>query len=251
MLLHQYSLSLISDWVPMIRFLLMSMLLVISAVSATSQLSLLHGTWVNARFMEGLKRSHSVAWTMQNLPDNVPLWVSIDTTDRKLAMSLAYDFGKPESMRLFQAEFGDLGRRWAIGEGNNPTWMITPDVQYGQYVSLHWLDSLESNPIVLGRLPSRNTNPDFLLQRMIISALVTGNWQDSAGVQYDFKPNATVVWQGKNHTIEMKVVVPSYDVYMTLVDSRGSSSSYHVERFADVLVLTSDTGKKLHFIMKK
>lgn len=235
----------------MIRPLLLSISLVLSAATATSQLSLFHGTWVNARFMEGLKRSHSVAWTIQNLPDNVPLWVSIDTTNSKLTISLAYDFGKPESMRLFQAELGELGKRWAIGEGSNPTWMVTPDVQYGQYVSLHWLDSLESNPIVLGKLPSRNTNPDFLLQRMIISALVTGNWQDSAGVQYDFKPNATVIWRGKNHTVEMKVVVPSYDVYMTLVDSRGSSSSYHVERSADVLVLTSDTGKKLHLTMKK
>lgn len=219
-----------------------------SAAPLFSQtLSLMNGTWVSARFMEGLKRSRSVAWTMQSLPDSFPLWAKIDTSNNSLHVVVGYDFDRADTLKMFQSVFGELGQRWAIGKSGQPMWMVNPDVQFGQYISLHWLDSLDANPIVLGKLPSRNSDPSFLLHRMILSSMVFGRWRDSTGAEVEFKPNATVLWEGKNRNVEVAVSPRDYHVFMSLIDSRNQAKRYQIERTANTLLLTNEHGKQQRF----
>lgn len=207
--------------------------------------ALLSGTWVSAQFMDAIKRTHDVAWAMKAMGQGQPLWVSIDTSNNKPVVKLAPDFSNEQQLRLFKVKLDDLGERWAIGQTDKPIWMIVPDTQGGQFVSLHWLDSLESNPIVLGKLPTRRTEPDFLLDRIIISSVLKGTWVDSTGAEYTFNSDATARWKGAKRDVNIDVQPGTYAVLVTLADARNRTERFVVARKDSALVVTNEQGKTL------
>lgn len=216
-----------------------------SIVLHAQELSLMNGTWISARFMEGLKRSKSLSWTMESIPPQSPLWIQIDTTHAKLNVRAGFGFGDTTVLSMFQADLGELGRRWALGKQGQPTWMITPDPRDGQYVSLHWLDSLGATPLVFGKLPSRRSDPDFLIDRMISAVLLAGHWRDTTGATYVINTDATVLWKGARRDLQLDVRPPSNDIYVVLVDARGNEERFLAVRSGATLQLTNEQGKQL------
>lgn len=188
--------------------------------------------------------------TMSTMPKDVPLWLSIDTTKAKLTIEAGNAFTDHITLSMFQVQVPSVGKRWAVGTANHPVWMISPDVLGGQFVSLNWLDSLEANPIVLGKLPTRRTEPDFLLDRIVLSAVLHGIWTDGRGATYQFNSDATATWDGARKDVTIEVVDPSADVYFSLFDARRNEQRFRAERVANQLTLTKEDGTSLVLTLK-
>ncbi len=242
--------SLISIVYGMNRFISTVVVAIIwmSGVPARSQdFSLFHGTWVNARFMETLKRSASLALAMNELPDHEPLWVRADSAQfgRLLA---SWKPGSSVSLTMTKKQMGGMPEAWVVDSNGVELWIATASPN-GSYVALHPVDNIESNVYVMGKLPSRQTDPDFLVHRMIIASILVGSWLDKETVALQVQPNATALWRGMKRSVEIVVNPSTYDVYMILVDARGVRQKFLVERHENVLSLTSESGDR--FVLRR
>jgi hypothetical protein len=135
-----------------------------------------------------------------------------------------------------------MGERWVLSLADSAMWLLTNDPGGGQYVALHQLADLEATPYVLGKLPTRRSEPDFLLDRMIISSLLTGVWTDAQGDIYEFKSDATASWKGLRREVRIDVNPANNEVYMSLIDVRGDSKRFLAVRTGTKLTLTGEDG---------
>ncbi len=197
---------------------------------------------MNTVFMETLKRAASVDVAMHHKPSGAPLWVSFTPTSKTSAGTLAFGFDPANEIFVRQETVGAMGKQWVMGIRDSLIWLLTIDAQANSYVVLHELANLEKDPIVLGKLPSRRTEPDFLLDRMIMSAMMVGSWKDGDGNSYQIRNDATALWKGAKREVQIAVDPRTNAVFLVLVDVRGNQQRFLAVRTGTILTLTGEDG---------
>jgi hypothetical protein len=114
--------------------------------------------------------------------------------------------------------------------------MVASDVRQNSYIALTELDSIEKKPIVLGKLPSKNTDPLFILKRMVNTSVLSGTWVDTRGKTVSFTQTMVVTIDGATFPYELSID-PS-TLRMTLSSTQGKPRSYIVNRTGAMLTLT-------------
>ncbi|NQW29547.1 MAG: hypothetical protein HQ472_03435 [Ignavibacteria bacterium] len=203
-----------------------------------------HGTWFNAEYMKELRKSGSVKLAANELRNEKPLFIKIDSTDLEGNVVVAMALDTRVELILRKSLVGKMGMRWVIGTADGPFWLITVDKEAHNYIVLHRLDSIDLPPIVFGKLPSANQDPEFLLQRMLNSSLLAGSYTDSKGGLSVFNTDMTAVLNTKR--VRTSIEVDSrLRVYVTLWRENGKSTVYELERKETSMVLKPKIGRKI------
>lgn len=215
------------------------MMIAMAVSSATAQeYRDLHGTWINATFIEVLKRTASVATAMEAVSATSPLWVKIDSANKDGDVDVAFDLSSQKPMMLLKAQLVGPELRWGLGDAVGPIWLVTADQEQGTFIALHVLDSMGNAPKVLGKLPSRNQDPDFLLDRMINASVLAGSFVDDRKKSVVFNNDMTATWAGKPYKVRIDINEPSHQLRVTLAAADGTSTVYTAERMGKVVTLT-------------
>jgi hypothetical protein len=230
-------------------FVIFATLLLVGTASA-QEYSEMHGTWINGRFIEVLKRTASVASAMEAVPSNVAMWISIDTTDKDGNIDMAYDFDDVRQMLLLKSQLVGPELQWGIGDAVGPMWLVTVDQQQ-MFIALHDLDSLENKPLVFGRMPSKNQDPDFLLDRMINASILAGTYTDPKKNTVEFRTDLTATWANKPYAVKIDVKGSSHELHITLTSADAKDvRTYLVVRTGTSLMLTTPNGKSTTLVRR-
>ena len=178
---------------------------------------------VGCRYMDG------------SLPDCL-LWL-----DSSGNLRVGISIGRQERGVILRTVVPNVGMKWAIGTDEAPGWMVASDSRQNSYIALTELDSIEKKPIVLGKLPSKNSDPAFILSRMINTSIVSGRWVDPRGKVVEFTQAMIATIDGQTFPYELRVD-PS-TLRLTLSSTQGKPRSYVVNRIDGMLTLTP-LGKK-------
>lgn len=225
-------------------FVLFLAILTIGKVAA-QEYSELHGTWINGRFIEVLKQTASVATAMEAVSAQVPLWIKIDSTHSDGNIDVAYDVDEVRELLLLRSQLVGPELQWGIGDAVGPMWLVTLDQPQRSFIALHDLDSLENKPHVFGRMPSKNQDPDFLIDRMINASVLAGTYADKAKKSVVFRNDLTADWAGKVYVVKIDVKGTSHQLIVTLTSADGKDvRSYEVVRSGTSLLLTGADGKQ-------
>lgn len=223
------------------RLVLVFLALVI--VASAQEYRDLHGTWINAKFIEELKRTASVAAAMEAVSATAPLWVRIDSADQDGNVDVAFDLSSQKQMVLLKAQLIGPELRWGLGDAVGPIWLVTADQEQGTFLALHVLDSMGNVPKVLGKLPSRNQDPDFLIDRMINASVLAGKYVDDRKRSVVFNTDMTATWAGKSYQVRIDVKEGSHQLLVTLTATDGTSNVHSVQRIGSDLVFVGSDGK--------
>lgn len=206
---------------------------------AAQEYSELHGTWINGRFIEVLKQTASVASAMEAVSAQIPLWIKIDSTHSDGNIDVAYDVDEVRELLLLRSQLVGPELQWGIGDAVGPMWLVTLDQPQRAFIALHDLDSLENKPHVFGRMPSKNQDPDFLIDRMVNASVLAGTYSDKAKKTIVFRNDLTADWAGTPYTVKIDVKGTSHQLFVTLTSADGKNvRSYEVVRSGTSLLLT-------------
>ncbi|MBC8124827.1 MAG: hypothetical protein H7X70_03755 [Candidatus Kapabacteria bacterium] len=222
--------------------LLITMCLSLGTIAA-QEYSLFHGTWFNAMFIDALRKTSSVEQAMAAKGFDEPLYVRIDSTNLDGKVTAGYGLGSSQQLLILKTSLPKVGMKWAIGTIDLPMWIVSIDERSQTYISLTKFDSLEGKPIVLGKLPSKNPDPMFMLKRMVNASVLSGQWVNSKGATTSFTTNMEATMNGNTFPYDLSIDSQSYSV--TLTSKQGKPVSYIVQRMGDGLTLTPMHGSKV------
>lgn len=179
---------------------------------------------------------------MQSKGLDEPLYIRIDSTSLDGKITVAFKPGADAQMLILKTSVPKAGMKWAIGTQDLPMWLVAVDERNQTYISLTKMDSLEGVPIVLGKLPSKNPDPMFILRRMVNSSLLSGQWTTSDGKDVSFTNGMVATMMGSTFTYDLTIDSQSYAI--TLTSTQGKPLSYVVQRMGEGLTLTQVHGGK-------
>lgn len=203
----------------------------------------LHGTWFNGKFIEELSTSHSLGNAVARLTADEPLWIRIDSTVENGRVQAGMGLFKTDTMVLMQLMVPRAGLNWGLGYVEQPTWMLSYDTQKGSYIALTPLDSLEDQPIVMGKLPSRNPDPQFMLRRMVNASVLAGSWKSSTGQKVSIGNDQSLSLNGERIPFQLSFDKGGERIRIT--STTGQPRSWTVDRKGAILTLTPATGQPL------
>lgn len=209
---------------------------------SAQEFSLYHGTWFHAKFLEALTKTSSLEGAMQAKSSDEPLYVRIDSTSLDGKITAAYKPGTELQLLILKTSVPNAGMKWAIGTQDLPMWLVAVDERNQTYISLTKTDSLEGTPIVLGKLPSKNPDPMFILRRMVNASMLSGQWTTSDGKDVSFTNGMVATMMGTTFSYDISIDSQSYAVTMT--STQGKPKSYVVQRMGKGLTLTQVHGNK-------
>jgi len=209
--------------------------------SSAQEFVLFQGTWFHAGFIDALKKTSSLDQAYRAKPQAEPLWIRIDSTNLNGKIMASFDFGAGSELLFLKTTIPNVGLKWALGTDSSPRWIVSVDERQGTYIALTPIDSMDNKPIVLGRLPSKNPDPMFILNRMVNASVISGTWIDEGGKVSTFTNgmNAKIGEVGFTYQIS----IDSKSNTVTINATSGKPRSYVVQRMGDGLTLTpSNTG---------
>jgi hypothetical protein len=225
------------------KTVVLALVVFVAATSAFAQdYGLFHGTWFHATFLEVLKKTSSVESAMNAKGDDEPLYLRIDSTHQDGKVSAGMNLGGSEELLMLKTSIPNAGMKWAIGTMDHPFWIVTVDERAQSYIALTKIDSMEGKPVVLGRLPSRNQDPMFILKRMINASVLSGSWVDAKGKETIFSNGMVATMGGSTFPYDLSINASTYTI--TLTSTEGKPKSYIVQRMGDGLTLTPLHGSK-------
>lgn len=207
------------------------------------------GTWYNAEFMNELKKTSSVSKACAELKHGAPVFLQISIDDSLGVVSVGVSPVATTQMTMKRVLLNQMGYKWVVGTTDKTHWLITIDNDKHNYIVIHNLDSMELNPIVLGKLPSKNQDPDFLLQRMLNSSIVVGNYADVKGRIHVFNPDMTGIISNESVQYDLSLDA-DLELLLTARNTNGVSKAFHVTKTPGGLVLAPERGKKIVLIRK-
>lgn len=201
-----------------------------------------HGTWFHSAFIETLHKTASIEQALAAKTEREPLYMVIDSTDQAGNVRVGLSVGREERGLMLKTMVPNIGLKWAIGTEDAPVWMVASDARQNSYIALTELDSIEKKPIVLGKLPSKNTDPLFILKRMINTSVLSGSWIDTRGAAVTFTPTMVATIDGA--TFPYELTIEPTTLRLTLTSTQGKPRSYVVNRADDMLTLTPIGSKR-------
>ena len=221
----------------------LALIVIFTTTSAFAQdYGLFHGTWFHANFLDILKKTSSVEQAMQAKGADEPLYIRIDSSQLEGKVLTAMHLGATEELLMLKTSIPNAGMKWAIGTMDHPFWIVSVDERAQSYIALTKIDSMEGKPVVLGKLPSKNPDPMFILKRMINASVLTGTWVDAKGKETTFSNGMVATMGGQTFTYDLSIHSQNYTV--TLTSTEGKPRSYLVQRMGDGLTLTPLHGSK-------
>jgi hypothetical protein len=213
------------------------LLILCSTVGVAQEYAEFHGTWIHSKVVEVLNESRSIERALAARPVHEPIYVVIDSANTDGNVTLAYNLGKSEVMVCRKSSFKHAGIKWGIGDQTGPLWILTRDEKARSYIALTPVDSLEQAPIVLGKLPSKNPDPVFIIRRMVNASMLTGRWSSAKNKIVEFTTNQLMVTDGapKPYTLD----ISADGATVTLITTSGQPQKWIVRRDGPELVLTS------------
>ncbi len=208
---------------------------------AAQEYSLFHGTWFNALFIDALRKTSSVEQAMAAKGIDEPLYVRIDSTNPDGKVTAGYGIANSQELLFLKTSIPNVGMKWAIGTMDLPMWIVSIDERNQTYISLTKFDSLQGKPIVLGKLPSKNLDPMFMLKRMVNASVLSGQWVNAKGATTSFTTNMEATMNGSTFPYDLTIDSQSYSV----TSKQGKPLSYMVQRMGDGLTLTPVHGAKV------
>ena len=194
-------------------------------------------------FIDALRKTSSVEQAMTAKGIDAPLYVRIDSTNLDGKVAAGYGIANTQQLLFLKTSIPNVGMKWAIGTIDVPMWIVSIDERSQTYISLTKFDSLEGKPIVLGKLPSKNPDPMFMLKRMVNASVLSGQWVSSKGATTSFTTNMEATMNGNTFPYDLSIDSQSYSV--TLTSKQGKPVSYIVQRMGDGLTLTPVHGAKV------
>jgi len=195
-----------------------------------------HGTWFHSAFIEVLHKTSSLEQAIAAKSEREPLYMVIDSNDKKGNVRVGLSVGREERGLILKTHVPNIGLKWAIGTEDAPVWMVASDARQNSYIALTELDSIEKKPIVLGKLPSKNTDPLFILKRMVNTSVLSGTWVDTRGKTVSFTQTMVATIDGATFPYELSIDPSTLRV--TLSSTQGKPRSYIVNRTGAMLTLT-------------
>lgn len=195
-----------------------------------------HGTWFHSTFIDVLHKTSSIEQAIAAKSEREPLYIVIDSTEQAGNLRVGISIGREERGLILRTVVPNVGMKWAIGTEDAPVWMVASDPRQNSYIALTELDSIEKKPIVLGKLPSKNGDPTFILTRMVNTSVVAGRWVDTRGKIVEFTPSMVATIDGQTFPYELRI--DSSTLRLTLSSTQGKPRSYVVNRIDGMLTLT-------------
>ncbi len=138
------------------------------------------------RIIEDLKASKSITNALALLrPDELLVLRAVRQPDSTITLFTSRDLDEGVSTQLVVTTakgIGDQRRFTALGK----TWLLGIDKAQGQYIAVHSTVDSNAKPDVFAYIPSRNQNADFIYQRVLNSATLSGTYHDAKGKVYTF-----------------------------------------------------------------
>lgn len=75
-----------------------------------------------------------------------------------------------------------------------PCYIMTLDPKAAEYIALHETADLAKHPEVYAKIPTKNLDPDFVVQRILNSSILSGIWLDTGGREYVFNSTLLAEW---------------------------------------------------------
>lgn len=220
----------------MIRVLLVFLLG--SSLLTAQEYAQFHGTWINATIIDVLHTTRSIERALAARPPHHPIYVRFDSADIVGHVKMCFTLGTEEESLVRKSHIEHVGMKWGIGDDKGPQWVLNRDEKNGSYVALTPVDSLENKPVVLGRLPSTNQDPIFILIRMVNSSILKGRWKDASGKIYEFTSGQQLVINDKPTAYKLDIS-PSGSSVKLVVPNTGRPHQWSVVRDGPTLTLTS------------
>lgn len=195
-----------------------------------------HGTWFHSTFIEVLHKTSSLEQALAAKSEREPLYMVIDSNNQAGKVRVGLSVGREEQGVMLKTMVPNIGLKWAIGTEDAPVWMVASDARQNSYIALTELDSIEKKPIVLGKLPSKNTDPLFILKRMVNTSVISGTWVDTRGKKVTF--TQTMVASIDGTTFPYDISIDPSTLRVTLSSTQGKPRSYLVNRTDAMLTLT-------------
>lgn len=201
--------------------------------------SLPEGTWINMRVIEDLKSTRSVTNALGLLrPDELLVLRAVRQPDSTVTLftSQNLDEGLPTEVVVTPVKgIGDQRRILALGK----TWLLGIDKAKGEYIAVHSTVDSNAKPDVFAHIPSRNQNADFIYQRVMNSATLSGTYHDAKGKVYSFSSlqHATTPKLEFNYRIIAAAGKP-YQI-MEVVSDKPKRVRYAYEWSGDTLVIST------------
>ncbi len=218
-------------------------LMMLTIAAPAQEYAQFHGTWFNAKFVEALKKSASMATAMDAVSSAEPLTIQFDSTDGNGNVVTQWTLKKTDTLLLRKTSIPGVGMKWALGTSDAPMWVASADEKLGTYVALTPIEGVDTaKPVVMGKLPSKNPNPSFILKRMVNSSYLSGEWKDKKGTKYSFTSGMVATFGADMFPYDISIDANTYSV--TITSTSGVPRSYLVVRTGNSLVLTSVGGGK-------
>lgn len=213
------------------------LLVLLCTQGAAQEYGEFHGTWIHAKVVEVLNETSSIQRALAARPLSEPIYVVIDSARAGGEVTAAFVMGKDEQFLCRKSSFAHAGIKWGIGDETGPRWILSRDEKAGSYIALTPADSLERKPIVLGKLPSKNSDPLFILRRMVNASMLSGRWSSTKNKIVEFTTSQRMITDGAPMPYTLDISADGATV--TLVTTSGQPQKWIVRRDGPELVLTS------------
>lgn len=205
----------------------------------------LHGVWIHADFIDGLRDSASVVAALRRLLPHQPLWLQIDSAQQDGRIQIAYGLSDTVPWLLRRVPTSDGTVRWAIGpeagDDAGPEWFVTADLDGASYVALSPFNQPSAKPVVYGALPSKRQDALYMIHRMVNATMIAGSYTDATGGRYEFTPTMTGSWKGARIRSTLAIDPKTYSVLLTIEFANRHRETYTVERRGPSLYLRTAT----------
>lgn len=180
-------------------------------------------------FVEQLKKTQNIDSALTALGPTSPLIMT--TGDNVMCMREE----QPTPATVVTNPTKGLGSQIRVS-WSGTTWIASADDKKEEYIALHRSDSIEARPVVLGKMPSKNFDPSFVVSRILNSALLTGVYADGKRKQYLFSPAQSASWNSDVFTYDVEL---DWHGRRAILRKKGTTASWSIYRSGDTLTLTA------------
>lgn len=226
--------------------IIIALLVFCCTVGSAQEYSEFHGTWIHSKVVEVLNETRSIERGLAARPKSEPIYVVIDSANGEGNIAVGFRLGASENMICRKSSFKHAGIKWGVGDQTGPRWILTRDEKAQSYIALTPVDSLEQAPIVLGKLPSKNTDPLFIIRRMVNASMLSGRWTTDGGKAVEFTTNQIMVVDNKPHPYTLDIAEDGSVV--TLITTTGRPLKWVVRRDGPNLVMTAQQKGKSNLL---
>jgi hypothetical protein len=217
--------------------IIIALLLMCCGIASAQEYSEFHGTWIHSDVVQVLNETRSIERALAARPLSEPIYVVIDSTKDNGDVAVSYKLGSTQALLCRKSSFKHAGIKWGVGDATGPRWILTRDEKDGAYIALTLVDSLEQEPIVFGKLPSKNLDPMFIIRRMVNASMLSGRWTIEGGKTVEFTTNQIMVIDDKSNPYTLDISEDGSVV--TLITTSGRPQTWKVRRDGPNLVLSS------------